>query len=124
MNTFNDVEVFMGAAGQSVKKELDTVFTHQSLLYMDLVKEEFYELASAVRNFDIVETADACADLIWVIEGLCHTLGIPLQQVWNEVARSNHSKVSENGTILKREDGKILKPDTYSPPDIKRILKL
>jgi predicted HAD superfamily Cof-like phosphohydrolase len=124
MNTFNDVEVFMRAAGQSVKKELDTVFTHQSLLYMDLVKEEFYELASAVRNFDIVETADACADLIWVIEGLCHTLGIPLQQVWNEVARSNHSKVSENGTILKREDGKILKPDTYSPPDIKRVLKL
>jgi predicted HAD superfamily Cof-like phosphohydrolase len=114
----------MRAAGQSVKKELDTVFTHQSLLYMDLVKEEFYELASAVRNFDIVETADACADLIWVIEGLCHTLGIPLQQVWNEVARSNHSKVSENGTILKREDGKILKPDTYSPPDIKRVLKL
>jgi predicted HAD superfamily Cof-like phosphohydrolase len=51
-------------------------------------------------------------------------LGIPLQQVWNEVARSNHSKVSENGTILKREDGKILKPDTYSPPDIKRVLKL
>jgi len=124
MNTFNDVKIFMEAADHQVKREIDGAFTHQSLLYMDLVKEEYYELVKAVKDFDIVETADACADLIWVIEGLCHSLGIPLQQVWKEVARSNLSKVSSSGKILKREDGKILKPDTYSPPNIKAVLKL
>ena len=92
-------------------------------MYMDLVKEEFYELAEAARNFDIVETADACADLIWVIEGMCHTLGIPLQKVWDEVARSNASKTVD-GKLIKRNDGKVLKPDTYSPPDIKAVLGL
>lgn len=122
MNTRNDVAEFMKAGNQAVRTELHS-FDQQSAMYMDLVKEEFYELAEAVRNFDIVETADACADLIWVIEGMCHTLGIPLQKVWDEVARSNASKTVD-GKLIKRNDGKVLKPDTYSPPDIKAVLGL
>jgi NTP pyrophosphatase (non-canonical NTP hydrolase) len=121
MNTRNDVSEFMKAGKQKVFEDLQT-FNQQSALYFELVKEEFYELASAVKNFDIVETADACADLIWVVEGLCHSLGIPLQKVWDEVNRSNKSKMID-GNLLKREDGKVLKPNTYSPPDIKSILK-
>ena len=121
MNTRNDVKEFMQAGEQHVHTELQP-FNQQVMLYFDLVKEEFYELATAVKNFDHVETADASADLIWVIEGLCHSLGIPLQKVWDEVNRSNMSKLVD-GKLVKRQDGKILKPDTYSPPDIKSILK-
>lgn len=123
MNTRDDVEKFMIAADQSVHKQLQEGFNNQAALYYDLIKEEFYELSDAFRDFDKVECADACADLIWVIEGFCHSMGIPLQEVWNEVARSNHSKISNSGKIIKREDGKVLKPDTYSPPDIKTIIE-
>lgn len=123
MNTNNDVERFMAAAGQTIKDNpSNSPFTNQSALYLDLIKEEFNELEGAFKEFDIVEVADACADLIWVIEGLCHTMGIPLQKVWDEVKRSNYSKISNTGTIIRRADGKVLKPDTYSPPDIKKII--
>jgi predicted HAD superfamily Cof-like phosphohydrolase len=120
MNTRDDVANFMKAGNHNVKENIGE-FDQQAMLYYDLVREEFYELSYAVKNFDVVETADACADLIWVIEGLCHSLGIPLQKVWDEVARSNMSKTID-GKLIKREDGKILKPDTYSPPDISNVL--
>lgn len=120
MNTRNDVADFMKAGEQTIKREIGN-FDQQAMLYFSLVKEEFEELNEAVKNNDIIETADACADLIWVIEGLCHSLGIPLQRVWDEVARSNMSKIVD-GKLIKREDGKVLKPDTYSPPDIFNVL--
>lgn len=121
MNTRNDVADFMEAGDHKVRTQVSP-FDQQATLYYDLVREEFYELAYAFKKFDIVETADACADLIWVVEGLCHSLGIPLQKVWDEVSRSNMSKIIE-GKLVKRGDGKVLKPDTYSPPDIKSIIE-
>jgi len=120
MNTHDDVANFMRAGDQQVHDQVQP-FNQQALLYGDLIREEFYELMYAMREMDIVEIADACADLKWVIEGLCHSLGIPLQQVWDEVNRSNMSKTVD-GKLIKREDGKILKPDTYSPPDISKVL--
>lgn len=54
---------------------------------------------------------------------LANTLNIPLQEVWDEVSRSNMSKISENGKVIKNEFGKIQKPDTFSPVDIKSILQ-
>lgn len=120
MNTRDDVEIFMRAGEHNVKKQLGEIDA-QSVLYFSLVREEVIELNEAFKKNDIVEIADACADIIWVVEGLCHSLGIPLQEVWDEVARSNMSK-TVNGKLIKREDGKVLKPDTYSPPDIEKIL--
>ena len=122
MDTRDDVERFMRAGEHAVYDQPRSGFDQQAMLYFDLCKEEFFELSAAVKKFDIVETADAAADLIWVIEGLCHTLGIPLQDVWNEVSRSNFSK-TVRGKLIKRGDGKILKPDTYSPPDIQSIVR-
>jgi predicted HAD superfamily Cof-like phosphohydrolase len=118
MNSHNDVKTFMGACDQN-----ETDFGKQSELYVDLVIEEFRELMTAYANRDMVEIADACADLKWVIEGLEHTLNIPQQEVWNEVARSNLSKISQTGKVIKREDGKVLKPEGWSPPDIRAIIK-
>ena len=118
MNSRNDVQKFMTACDQS-----DTGFGYQSNLYMKLIDEEFNELVDAIFNKDMVEIADACADLKWVIEGLEHTLQIPQQLVWDEVARSNLSKISETGQVLKRPDGKVMKPETFSPPNLKQFIK-
>jgi len=113
----NDVLKFMRACGQT-----DIGYGDQSELYITLIIEEFNELIQAYADRDIVEIADACADLKWVIEGMEHTLQLPQQQIWDEVARSNLAKISEDGTVLRREDGKILKPHGWTVPDIKSIL--
>jgi len=118
MDSRNDVRAFMDACEQT---EQD--FGKQAGLYLDLVIEEFKELMVAYGNRDLVEIADACADLKWVIEGLEHTLQIPQQEVWDEVARSNLSKISSTGKVIKREDGKVLKPEGWTPPNIKAIIK-
>ena len=117
MFTRNDVRTFMQACDQN-----EVGFSPQSELYVDLIIEEFKELMDAYKNRDIVEIADACADLKWVIEGLEHTLQLPQQKIWNEVARSNMSKISPNGKVIKGEDGKVLKPEGWLPPNIKEIL--
>lgn len=118
MNSRDDVAKFMYACDQNAKD-----YGAQANLYMALIMEEYKELIVAFGNRDMVEIADACADLKWVIEGLEHTLGIPQQAVWDEVARSNLAKISDNGKVLKRDDGKVLKPEGWTPPDIKSILK-
>ena len=118
MNSRDDVKKFMDACDQK-----ETGFGKQSELYFTLIREEFNELTKAFFEKDMVEIADGCADLKWVIEGLEHTLNIPQQEVWDEVARSNLSKISENGKVLKRKDGKVMKPEGWTPPDIKSILK-
>lgn len=125
MREQTDVAIFMEACGQLVNTTPN--FTQENIqqakLYMKLIREEFEELQEGFENNDIVETADACGDLIWVILGLANSLGIPMRAVWQEVATSNMSKTVE-GKVIKRDDGKILKPDTYFPPNIHRALGL
>ena len=117
MDTRNDVREFMIGCGQTVDDH------NQAALYMRLIIEEFNELTVAFAQNDRVEIADACADLKWVIEGLEHSLKLPQQAIWDEVNRSNRSKF-QNGVLVKNQHtGKVLKPDTYSPPDIKTILE-
>ncbi len=91
-------------------------------LRVRLLQEEFDEYLEAENENDLVEIADALADMVVIIHGTAIRYGIPLDEVFAEVHRSNMSKVSADGTVLRREDGKILKPDTYSPPDIASIL--
>jgi len=129
MNTLNtnaDVATFLTAAGQAVNnihvipnwKE-----DSQAVLYKKLCDEEFAELCEAWDNTDVVEVADAIADLIWVLQGLALSIGIPQQEVWNEVARSNLAKIdTTTGTVLKRADGKVQKPEGWTPPDIASIV--
>jgi predicted HAD superfamily Cof-like phosphohydrolase len=117
MNTYNDVKTFMTAANQTRNDDV------QARLYMQLIIEEYGELCSAFEKNDLVEIADACADLKWVIEGLEHSLQLPQQQIWDEVNRSNLSKTVD-GVLQKNPlTGKVLKPATFSPPNIKKILE-
>ena len=118
MNSRDDVAKFMYACDQN-----GSDFGPQAELYVDLIIEEFKELVKAYGDRDLVEIADACADLKWVIEGLEHTLNIPQQAVWDEVARSNLAKIDKDGKVHKRSDGKVLKPEGWTPPNIKDIIK-
>lgn len=71
---------------------------------------------------DLIEYVDACVDQLVVTYGALNAAGVKVQPVWDEVHRSNMSKVWPDGTIHKREDGKVLKPDTYSPADVRGVL--
>lgn len=122
----NDVEEFMNACDQPVlyasERGVEN-FTEQAELYKNLIVEEFHELIEAFADKDIVEVADALADMVWVIMGLASTLDIPFNKVWDEVKASNMSKVVKN-KVVRREDGKILKPDTYFRPNIRKAMDL
>lgn len=126
MQAQTDVAIFMEACGQDVRRNAPSYYESQVPqveLYVNLIREEFQELLDGHFNKDVVEVADACGDLIWVILGLANSLGIPMQSVWQEISASNMSKTVE-GKVIKREDGKIMKPDTYFPPNIHRALGL
>ena len=114
-NIFKDQEKFMVASDQTVDKYNEDQYT----LYLNLIKEEFEELQEAVKDNDRVEQLDALLDMIVVIAGAIHSAGFDGEGGWDEVIRSNMSKVDpETGKVLKREDGKVLKPETFSPPDL------
>lgn len=87
-----------------------------------LIEEEFKELTEAHENDDFVEIVDAWADLIYVIYGAALTHGVNLDNVLEEIQRSNLSKLDENGNPIFREDGKVLKGKGYFPPDVAKVL--
>ncbi len=91
-------------------------------LRVELLREEFEEFVEAVENQDIVAVADALADIVYVAYGSALTYGIDLDAVLREVHRANMSKLGPDGRPLMRDDGKVLKPETYSPPDVRRVL--
>jgi predicted HAD superfamily Cof-like phosphohydrolase len=92
-------------------------------LYTKLIEEEFKELKVAVDNVDELETLDALIDILVVTVGAIHSIGADAEGAWREVMRSNLSKIDrETGRVRKREDGKVLKPVNYSPPDLKPFL--
>jgi len=90
--------------------------TENAILYHNLIKEEYQEYHDAVESTDEL---DACMDMIWVILGYCYMRGWDVEGAWNEVARSNLSKINpETGLVTKNEHGKVMKPDGWTPPDL------
>ncbi len=115
MNVFKDQEKFMKACDQSVAEYNEQQFA----LYHKLIHEEVDELREAVAAEDRVEMVDALIDILVVTIGALHSMGADGEGAWKEVMRSNFSKIDkETGMVRKREDGKVLKPITYSPPDL------
>ena len=92
-------------------------------LRIDLLREEMDEYLQGETNDDIVEIADALADIIYIACGTAVAYGIPLDRVFAEVHRSNMSKLGEDGKPIYREDGKVLKGPNYAPPDVKGVLE-
>lgn len=93
-------------------------------LRLRLLAEESRELDKAMRDADLVAIADALADITYVIFGTAVTYGIDLEAVVREVHRSNMSKLDRCGRPILREDGKVLKSEQYSCPDVATVLAL
>lgn len=91
-------------------------------LRMDLIAEEFRELQAGFASGDIVEIADALTDLLYVTYGAGLVCGIDLDACFSEVHRSNQAKAGPNGEVRRREDGKILKPEGWTAPNLAAVL--
>ena len=116
MNPFRDQEKFMKACDQTVGGEFDQ---DQFNLYVRLIEEEAGELAEAIAAHDQVETLDALIDILVVTIGAIHSMGSDAEGAWKEVMSTNFAKIGEDGKVRKREDGKVLKPQGWTPPDLK-----
>jgi len=95
-----------------------------NLLRYNLMKEENEEYLDAVQNNDLVEIADALGDMLYILCGtiLEHGLQDKIEEVFDEIQRSNMSKLGENGKPIYREDGKVMKGPNYFKPDFAEIL--
>jgi predicted HAD superfamily Cof-like phosphohydrolase len=115
-NPFRDQEKFMRACDQTVGGEFDK---DQFNLYVSLIEEEAGELAEAIKAHDQVETLDALIDILVVTIGAIHSMGSDAEGAWKEVMSTNFAKIGEDGKVRKREDGKVLKPVGWVPPNLK-----
>jgi len=121
---FTDVSVFLAAVGQEIPSVPQQKVSDQAELYKKLIKEEVEEFWEAEAVSDDVEQIDACFDMMWVIIGYMKSRGWDCESIWDEGAKSNLSKIdATTGKVIRREDGKILKPEGWKPPDFTRFTK-
>lgn len=113
---FNDQAKFMKACDQTVGE----VNYQQKMLYLRLIEEEFGELKAA--NSDVDEL-DALIDILVVTVGALHSGGYDVEGAWKEVMHSNFAKIDPlSGKVRKREDGKVLKPERWQPPNLRKFI--
>ena len=122
ISNFEKVGDFMEAFGQNVEMEPTWPDFNTRDLRLELISEEFSELCQAMEDRDMVQIADALTDLLYVVYGAGHSFGLDLYECFEEVHRSNMSKLGKNGRPLYREDGKVMKGPGYFEPDLERIL--
>ena len=119
-NPFRDQEKFMRACDQST----DAVNESQYAMYVKLIDEEHQELLEATLTEDRVEQLDALIDILVVTIGAIHSMGADAEGAWKEVMRTNFAKIDrETGKVRKREDGKVLKPQGCTAPNLAPFLK-
>jgi len=112
-NPFKDQEKFMKACEQTVGEFNEA----QYQLYCNLISEEFDELVASKNK---VDDLDALIDILVVTIGAIHSLGADAEGAWKEVMSTNFAKIDkQTGRVRKREDGKVLKPVGWTPPDLK-----
>ena len=87
-----------------------------------MIKEELDELTEAMNNKDLLEVADALTDILYVTYGAGHAFGINLDKCFDEVQKSNMSKLDENGKPIYNEFGKVMKGPNYFKPDLSKYL--
>ena len=120
----DDVRAFHEATGVPVLKRPTLPDWTRSDLRASLHSEEDKELREAIFAQDLEAIAKELADLIYIAAGTALEFGIPLDRVWDEVHRSNMAKVDPvTGRVRYREDGKVLKPEGWTPPDIAKVLE-
>ena len=123
MSNFSSVKKFMETFGQEVKNKAE--FPNEKIqdLRISLIEEELSELKEAIENKDIKEVADALTDILYVTYGAGHAFGIDLDKCFDEVQRSNMSKLDENEKPIFNEHGKVLKGPNYFKPNLEKFIK-
>lgn len=117
MNPFRDQEKFMQACGQTTVGEN----IEQYKLYYNLIREEVQELEDSATQEDDL---DALIDILVVTIGAIHSMGADAEGAWNEVMRTNFAKIDPaTGKVQRREDGKVLKPAGWTPPNLKPFVR-
>lgn len=115
-NPFRDQAKFMTACDQSVGE----INARQFSLYKNLIKEEYEELTQAKSQLDEL---DALIDILVVTIGAIHSMGADAEGAWKEIMRTNFAKIDKDTSkVRKREDGKVLKPAGWEPPNLKPYL--
>ena len=119
---FNDVCSFHKVCSLPVESTPKIPTDERVALRQRLINEEYEELVEALDEQDLAHIAKEAADVIVVVLGTMAEYGIPFDEVWDAVHKSNMAKVGEDGMVARREDGKVLKPDGWKPPDIEKII--
>ena len=122
MSNFNSVKKFMQTFGQEVKNK--AAFPNEKItnLRYDLILEELNELKIAIEQKDLKEVADALTDILYVTYGAGHAFGIDLDKCFDEVQKSNMSKLDRDGNPIKNEHGKVMKGPNYFKPDLTKFI--
>ena len=124
MKQLNQVRTFMETFGQEVPKAPTIPSKEITDLRVKLSQEELNEYSQAVQQRDLVEVADALTDRLYVLLGdyLAHGMQDLLVPLFDEVQASNMSKLTKDGQVLRREDGKVLKSDQFFKPNLQKVI--
>ena len=122
ISNFEMVGDFMEAFGQEVLYMPSMPDTNLAALRLDLINEEVQELRDGLGKNSMLEIADALTDILYVVYGAGHAFGIDLDECFNEVHRSNMTKLGADGRPLYREDGKVMKGPNYEDPNLEQFL--
>ncbi len=122
MTNFESVKKFMETFGQEIKEKAEFPDSNIVSLRYDLISEELQELKDAIKNNDIKEVADALTDILYVTYGAGHAFGINLDKCFEEVQKSNMSKLGSDGKPIYNEKGKVMKGPNYFKPNLKKFI--
>ena len=123
MSNFQSVKKFMQTFNQEIKDKTEFPSDKIVKLRYELIKEELEELNQAIKDKDLKEIADALTDILYVTYGAGHAFGVNLDKCFNEVQKSNMSKLGIDGKPIYNEDGKVMKGPNYFKPDLNKFLK-
>ena len=124
MSNFFKVKKFMQKFKQEVKSKPSFPDDNIIKLRINLIKEELLELEVALNEKNIEETADALTDILYVTYGAGHAFGIDLDKCFDEVQKSNMSKLDKFGNPIYNNQGKVMKGPLYFKPNFKKILNI
>ena len=122
MTNFEKVGLFMSTFGQEVKKISELSSEKINSLRLGLIQEELDELTKAIKENDILEVADALTDILYVTYGAGQAFGINLDKCFDEVQKSNMSKLGKDGKPIYNENGKVMKGPDYFKPNLSKFL--
>ena len=123
MTNFEKVGPFMTTFGQEVKTKPSLSSEKINTLRISLIEEELDEFAEAIKTKNLTEVADSLTDILYVTYGAGIAFGIDLDKCFNEVQRSNMSKLGKDGKPIYNEFGKVMKGPNYFQPNLKKFVE-